>query len=50
MRLCANNTLAREKMGWKPEVSLEDGLKATLGWLRENMSWYENAVTGYFIY
>jgi dTDP-glucose 4,6-dehydratase len=28
-------TLAREQLGWEPQVALEDGLKATIEWIRE---------------
>ena len=29
-------TLAKEKLGWEPEVSLEEGLKSTIDWFKEN--------------
>lgn len=29
-------TLAEKKLGWKPEVSIEEGLKLTYDWFREN--------------
>jgi dTDP-glucose 4,6-dehydratase len=28
-------TLARTKLGWAPEVALDDGLKRTIAWMRE---------------
>ena len=29
--------LAREALGWKPEVGLEEGLDRTIEWFREQM-------------
>ena len=37
-RLLCDNTRAREWAGWKPEVSLEEGLKRTAGWVEGNLS------------
>jgi nucleoside-diphosphate-sugar epimerase len=37
-RLLCDNTRAREWAGWKPEVSLEEGLRATADWVRHNLS------------
>jgi nucleoside-diphosphate-sugar epimerase len=34
-RMYADSTRAREILGWKPEISLEDGLKQTIAWFRE---------------
>ena len=33
-RLLANATLARETLGWEPKVSLEDGLRKTIDFIR----------------
>ncbi|MFH1058085.1 MAG: SDR family NAD(P)-dependent oxidoreductase [Pseudomonadota bacterium] len=43
-RLLADNTLARSLLGWTPAVSLEDGLAATIAWLRENLGRYRVGV------
>lgn len=32
---CPNLTLAKNKLGWGPQVSLEDGLKKTIEWFRQ---------------
>jgi len=37
-RLLCDNTRAREWAGWKPEVSLEEGLKRTAEWVEGNLS------------
>jgi dTDP-glucose 4,6-dehydratase len=40
LRLLSNNTLAREVLGWKPEVDLEQGLKQTIQWISEHLEYY----------
>jgi len=40
-RLCADTTLARELLNWKPTYSLEDGLKETIQWYRNYLSFYK---------
>ena len=37
-RLLCDNTRAREWAGWKPDVSLEEGLRRTAEWVSENLS------------
>ncbi|WP_204249248.1 hypothetical protein [Frondihabitans sp. PAMC 28766] len=34
-RLLSDNSLARDLTGWQPDVSLEDGLRATWQWAAE---------------
>ena len=36
-RLLCDNTRAREWAGWSPEVSLEEGLRRTSDWVKENL-------------
>lgn len=43
-RLVADNRLADELLGWRPEVSLRDGLQQTLDWLRPNLERYRPEV------
>ena len=33
-RMCADNSKAKELLGWEPKVCLEDGLKKTVDWFR----------------
>jgi len=39
-RLHSDNTLARELLGWQPAVSLDEGLRRTIDWIRENLHRY----------
>jgi len=43
-RLVADNTLARELLGWKPTVSLEEGLKRTIEWMKQHIRRYRSDV------
>lgn len=43
-RLLACNRKAHELLGWEPRVSLEEGLDATIGWMRENLNRYRPGV------
>jgi NAD dependent epimerase/dehydratase len=39
-RLLADNALARNVLGWMPEIDLETGLMRTIEWFRENNHYY----------
>lgn len=41
-RLLADNRVAREMLGWKPSVSLEEGLRLAIEWMRENSNAYRS--------
>ena len=41
LRLISDNRLARENLGWKPEVSFDKGLEATIDWIRNNIDQYQ---------
>lgn len=38
MKLISDNSKAKELMGWEPLISLDDGLKATIDYMRENLN------------
>ena len=40
-RLLADNKLALQYLGWKPQVELTDGLNKTIVWIREHMDRYQ---------
>jgi dTDP-glucose 4,6-dehydratase len=39
-RLLADNRLARERLGWQPQVTLEEGLKRTIDWIGRHPEHY----------
>lgn len=39
-RLLADNTKAKRLLKWEPQVSLEEGLNRTIGWMREQLRRY----------
>jgi dTDP-glucose 4,6-dehydratase len=43
-RLLADNRLAQELLGWQPTVSLEEGLRLTINWMREHLDGYRPGV------
>ena len=38
MRLISDNTIAREVCGWLPKYTLEQGLKETIDWIKQNIN------------
>jgi dTDP-glucose 4,6-dehydratase len=43
-RLCADSRKGQSILGWSPKYSLEDGLAATVDWIRENSERYRSGV------
>ena len=39
-RLLADNRKAKELLGWGPQISLGDGLRATIAWISQHLSRY----------
>ena len=44
MQLLCNNRSAKELAGWKPRVSLEEGLALTIDWMKEHLAAYKAGV------
>jgi dTDP-glucose 4,6-dehydratase len=40
-RYLLDSSKLRRQLGWKPDVDFEEGLRRTVGWYRENRSWWE---------
>jgi len=43
-RLVANPGKARELFGWKPEISIRQGLHLTIDWIKNNLSRYKTGI------
>jgi NAD dependent epimerase/dehydratase len=41
-RLVADNSLARQELGWEPRVGLEDGLRDTIDWIGRHLDRYHS--------
>lgn len=41
LRLVSDNWLAVQRLGWRPSVSLDEGLKQTIEWMRGNLDRYK---------
>lgn len=41
-RLLSDNRLARERLGWVPQVSLRDGLYRTIAWIGDHLHLYQS--------
>ena len=40
-RLVSDNTLARTRLGWTPQIPLDEGLSLTIDWIRANLDRYQ---------
>ena len=45
-RYAIDCSLIRTELGWTPEISLEDGLRATVEWYQSNRAWIADATNG----
>jgi dTDP-glucose 4,6-dehydratase len=45
-RYAIDCTKIERELGWRPRMSFEDGLRATVAWYREHAGWTENIRTG----
>ncbi len=45
-RYAINHDKITRELGWKPEIPLEEGLRETIGWFRENQEWWQAVKDG----
>lgn len=38
LRMCGDSTLARQALGWSPRVNMDEGLRITIGWYRDQIA------------
>ncbi len=49
LRYAIDATKINEELGWKPEVTFEEGLEKTVNWYLENQEWLNNVVCGNYL-
>lgn len=42
-RLLADNSLAKKRLGWQPQITLSDGLEKTIRWVENNINLYNSS-------
>lgn len=40
-KLQSNNTKAQKRIGWSPQVSLQEGIQQTIGWISQHLSHFQ---------
>ena len=45
-RYALDSSKIRRELGWRPQVSFEEGIRHTIDWYRSNFSWLEHARSG----
>lgn len=45
-RYALDSSKLRRELGWKPEVSFEEGIRRTISWYQQNREWLEHARSG----
>jgi len=43
-RLCASVQKARDRLGWEPSVSFEEGLRTTIDWISASLNLYKSTI------
>jgi dTDP-glucose 4,6-dehydratase len=48
-RYALNSTKIETELGWKPEIPLEDGIRQTIDWYKENTKWVFDVRAGEYL-
>ncbi len=48
-RYAINSDRLRKELGWKPEYKLEEGLKETVKWYKNNKEWWQKLKSGEYL-
>ena len=48
-RYAIDSSKAERELGWRPQVTFEEGLRETVRWYRENAAWVANIRTGEYL-
>jgi dTDP-glucose 4,6-dehydratase len=45
-RYAMNTAKIEKELGWRPQISLEEGLRRTVVWYLENPAWWQDIKSG----
>ena len=48
-RYALNSRKLKSELGWKPEISLEDGVRQTIEWYKDNSKWVSDVRAGEYL-
>jgi len=46
-RLCCSNRKAEKLLGWKPEITLKEGLRMTIDWIKNKSIYFKDPFRGW---
>lgn len=48
-RYAIDSTKIETKLGWKPQVTFEQGMQKTISWYKENQDWWKSIISGEYM-